>query len=82
MRETKDNYRKEYCQKDPFKAFLYKDDSRLLDEERYAHDQHITAANRLLVGVAGVAWFVFKEVVKTAVRVPKWFASVNYRKGI
>ena len=70
MRETKDNYQKEYFQKDPFKTFLYKDDSRLLDEERYAYDHHVTAANRMLVGVAGVAWLVFKEIVKTAVRVP------------
>ena len=77
MRETKDNYQKEYFQKDPFKTFLYKDDSGLLDEERYAYDHHVTAANRMLVGVAGVAWLVFKEIVKTAVRVPGWFVRVN-----
>lgn len=77
MRETKNLYQKEYFQKDPFKTFLYKDDSRLLDEERYAYDHHVTAANRMLVGVAGVAWLVFKEIVKTAVKVPGWFVRVN-----
>lgn len=31
----------------------------------------------LLVASGWVAWFVFKEVIKTAIRVPQWFVKVN-----
>jgi len=77
MRETKNNYRREYYQKDPSKDFLYKDDSRLLDEERYAHDHYIPAANRMLAMAAKGTWIVMKEVVKVAIRIPGWFVKAN-----
>jgi hypothetical protein len=77
MRETKDTYQKMYYQKDPIKDFLYKDDSRLLDEERYQYNQYIPAANRLLVAAAKGTWVVMKEVARIAVRMPHWFARAN-----
>jgi hypothetical protein len=77
MRETKDTYQKMYYQKDPIKDFLYKDDSRLLDEERYQYNQYIPAANRLLAAAAKGTWIVMKEVARIAVRMPHWFARVN-----
>ena len=34
-------------------------------------------ANRLLVVAAKGSWIVMKEVIKTAVRIPRWFVSIN-----
>jgi hypothetical protein len=77
MRETKGTYRKEYSQNNPFKEFLYKDDSRLLDEERYQHDHYIRAANQLLAAAAKQTWIAMKRMVKIAIRLPRLFVKVN-----
>jgi len=77
MRETRSTYRKEYSQENPFKEFLYTDDSRLLDEERYQHDHYIRAANQLLAAAAKQAWIAMKGVVKVVIWVPRWFVKIN-----
>jgi hypothetical protein len=77
MPEMKGKYHKEYYRRDPYRDFLYKDDSRLLDEERYRHEHYIPAANRLLALAAKGTWIVMKEMAKVAIRVPQWFVRAN-----
>jgi hypothetical protein len=77
---------KKYAQKDPYRDFLYKVESQpILEEPAPTGDRisfpAIPSVIWLLAVVVKLCWIGIKALIRIAIRVPRWFVSVNTPKS-